>query len=108
MITFNVRILGLDQVQRKLGYSVLVEPEIQAALETFRKRIMDRPGKGIGAARNTMMSSPLPLGLTVESTLAYPRQSGKSWGRKNTSIIRAMAPRVIKKAVQRIEERWGS
>ena len=103
----NVRIQGLESVNPKMDYAFLVEPEIHDALETFKKRV-ERQGKGMGASRNTLSPEIRETGLRVESSLVYPRTVGTAWGRKNERILKGMGPRVMRKTVQRIQERWGS
>lgn len=104
----NVRIEGLDELKKKLNADVLVQPEMDDAMETFTRRVVDRPGKGLGAKRNALSETRNPLSATVGTTLTFPRTTGASWAKKNTSVIRAMSARVMNKAVQRIEERWAS
>ncbi len=103
----NVRLLGYDELKRKLKYDVLVQPEMDDALNTFTRRVIDRPGKGLGSQRNALSESRLALGMTVKSSLIRPRITGRAWGRKNTNIIIGMSSRVMAAAIRRIEARWG-
>lgn len=71
-------------------------------------------GKGLGVQRNTVGSfvDISALTMTVESTHGgkehWPRVKGTAWQRKNIGIIRAMAPRVLRKAADRIVAEMGS
>jgi hypothetical protein len=104
----NVKILGLDELERKLGYSVLLDPSIDEVVNKFGDRI-ERPVKkaGLGIRRNTVSRFNKPLAVTFSSTLHNPRQVGSSWQRKNEAIVKGMAPNVIKAAIRRIEETWS-
>jgi hypothetical protein len=106
MTTRRITVLGLPELEKKLDAEFLAQPELEDARDTFVGRIQ-RGGKGLGAQRNELSAVVRPLGATVFTTLNYPRTKGTSWGRKNEAIVKAMAPRVIKKAARRIEERWG-
>jgi hypothetical protein len=107
MATRNVRIVGLKELEAKCDFDVLVQPEMEDARDTFLGRI-NRQGKGLGAQRNQLSATVQGLGATVESTLNYPRTKGTKWGQKNERVVAAMAPRVIKKAISRIEARWAA
>jgi len=73
------------------------------AIEKISAR-MERGGRGLGARRNTIQTHPHAEDLTslVTSTRNYPRTTGSTWVKKNYGIARAMAPRVLKKAADRI------
>ena len=103
----NIRLVGLDEIQRKLGFDALLTPEFKLALESFEKRFK-RGGKGVGAKRNTLSSEIKPLSVEVETTLHYPRMKGSSWGDKNWKIAKGMSPRVLRKMIKRIKERWAA
>lgn len=105
----NIRIVGLKEIQKKLGADVLLQPEFDDALATFVKRFMRKGRKrGMGAKRNLLSSKVEDLSVIVESSLNYPRTVGEAWGKENWKIANAMAPRVLKKMVKRIQERWSS
>lgn len=102
----NVKIVGLDELQRKCKFDVLVQPEMDDARDTIVARL-ERGGKGLGVQRNVLSTDKQPLGATVTSTLNYPRTRGTAWGRKNEAIAKSMGPNVIKKAIGKIETRWA-
>lgn len=102
----RIAVRGLDRIARMLNVNVLAQPEFDDALATFRQRI-ERKSKGLGAQVNTLMSETQPLSVRTESTLVWPRTVGTAWTLKLHAAIGAMAPRVINKAIQRIEARWG-
>lgn len=105
---FDIQIRGLDEIEKRMDIEVLAQPEFDLALETFRKRIERRPRRaGPGITRNTLMSQTKPLTVTTTSTLHYPRTTGYSWGRTMYAALHAMAPRVVSKAVRRIEARMA-
>lgn len=81
---------------------------VQEALLKVDERI-SRPyaGKRKGRANNTVTAKREELALVEASTLRWPRTSGATWTRKNVAIIRSMAPRVMRKAAQRIAEEMG-
>lgn len=103
----EVKVVGLNELVAKLDWDVLAQPEVALARDSIVERIEGRPGKGLGAKRNTLTSAVEPLSATVQTSLNYPRTKGTSWGRKNEGIVKSMAPRVMKKAVQRMEARWA-
>ena len=102
----TITIKGLEEVTKRLDIDVLAQPEFDAALATFQKRI-ERPSKGLGAKRNTLAATTQPLSIATTSTLVYPRTTGEAWARKMQSAITAMAPNVVRKAVRNIEARWA-
>jgi hypothetical protein len=65
---------------------------------------MSRPrqGKGLGARRNRVRTRPSGLELTVTSTRIWPRTRGTAWTKKNVGVVKSMAPRVMRKAAERI------
>lgn len=75
-----------------------------------RKGAQGSGGRGLGVQRNIIGSYVDITGLTlrVESSRIFPRTTGWSWQRKNIAIVRAMAPRVLKKAADRIVTEMGS
>jgi hypothetical protein len=105
-ITTNVKILGINELLERTDWDVLVQPEMRDAQDTILKRVK-RQGKGLGARRNELAFDVRPLGATVSTSLIYPRTKGTSWGRKNVAAVRAMTPRVLKKAIKRMQERWA-
>ena len=105
MTQLTVKVLGLEELQKRTGWDPMVQPEMDLALDTFKKRIL-RGGPGLGAKRNTLTPTQKPLQLNVETTRINPRTKGISWQRKNTSITRSMSGRVMKKAIQRMQARW--
>lgn len=83
------------------------EAMYQEALEKVAVR-MERGGKGLGAQRNVITQRPDgDLQMRVISTRIYPRTRGTSWVSKNIAITRAMAPRVLRKAADRIVTEMG-
>lgn len=107
MTTREIRVLGLTELVKKCDWDVLAQPEAQAAAETITKRLMRVP-KGLGGQRNELAAETRPLGATITSTLNYPRTTGMAWGRKEYQIANAMAPRVARKMIERIEQRWAA
>lgn len=103
----TVKVAGLNELQEKLNFDLLVQPELPASLESFERRLM-RQGKGLGAKKNTIAVERRTLMAAAQSTLNTPRTTGSSWQRKNTRIVQAMAPRVFAKMAKQIEERWAS
>lgn len=61
-----------------------------------------RQGKGLGARRNTIDHQRRGLELTVDTSKIRPRTKGTAWQKKNVGIIKSMAPRVARKAAERI------
>jgi len=106
MAVKEVRIRGLEELERKLGMAVLVDPAMHEALETIGARL-ERQGKGLGARRNVVTREAHSMGARIVSTLKSPRQTGGSWVRKNEAIFNAMSGRVVGAAIRRIEARWA-
>lgn len=106
MATRNVKVLGLNELQAKCDFDVLVQPEIYDARDTILGRMM-RGGKGLGVQRNTLSAQVQGLGATVETTLVPPRTKGTAWGRYQEKVVKGIVTRnAINKAIRRIEERW--
>lgn len=105
----NIRLEGLPELLAKLDTKYLVQPEMEHAMDTFTQRVMTRRGSGLGAKRAVLAEAVTPFEVSsITSSKKNPRNTGKAWLRKNERIIGAMAPRVLAKAVERIEERWAS
>lgn len=103
----TVRVVGLDDLQRKLSDAVLLDSQLERVRDKIVSRIVDRPGKGAGARANSLRAEVTPLGATVVSTLNNPRQTGRAWQDKNAAIVKALAPRVIGKELKdEIESAW--
>lgn len=66
-------------------------------------------GRGLGTQRNTVgtVVDINAITLTAESTLIFPRTTGRAWAQKNMAIVRAMAPRVMRKTALRIVGELG-
>lgn len=79
----------------------------QEAIEKIATR-MERGGKGLGSKRNTISHrADGELQERVSSTRIWPRTKGTSWQSKNIGIAKAMAPRVLRKAAERIVGELG-
>ena len=107
MSGITIKVKGLNELTAKTDWDVLLQPEIEPALETIGKR-MERQGKGLGAKRNSLTRETQPLGARVRSSLNPPRTTGQSWQEKNEAVVKSMAPRVLAKMVKRVEERWAA
>jgi len=112
----RVRIEGLNELRKKCDWDFLAQPEMEDARDTIVARML-RGGKGQGVKRNTLTptvypissASTSPLAATVESTLNWPRTKGTSWGRYQEKVIKGIVARnAVRKAIQRIEQRWAS
>jgi hypothetical protein len=101
-IDINVTLKG-HLFEKKIDETVK-KALVQEVLVKVGER-MDRQGKGLGAKRNRITKKQAAeLELLVESTRIWPRTKGTAWTRKNIAIVKAMAPRVMRKAAQRIAE----
>lgn len=86
----------------------VVEEAIVGEILTKVEERTRRGGRGLGAQRNVIGHERLqPLSLITTSTLNWPRTRGTAWQRKNIGIVRAMAPRVGRRAAERIAEEMG-
>lgn len=103
----DIEVTGIREIERKLQASILLDPALERARDTFVSRIVDRPGKGLGATRNQLSTRMESLGARITTTLHNPRQVGSAWQRKNQQLANAMAPRVIDAAISDIESRWA-
>lgn len=105
----TLKLENIEQVLARLDFDVLAQPEMEGARDTIVKRIM-RGGKGKGAKKNTLTATVTSglLGATVRSTLSHPRTRGTAWGRYQEKVVGGIvAKNAVKKAVQRIEQRWA-
>jgi len=67
-------------------------------------------GRGKGVQRNVVSQrfNPSDMELRIYTTSVYPRRrKAGSFKRKNIAIIRSMAPRVMRKAAERIAAEMG-
>ena len=87
-------------------FSKKIDQVVKAAMieETLEKigQRMERGGKGLGAKRNIISRQTAALEMGVQSTRHFPRTRGTAWTQKNVAIVKAMAPRVLRKAALRI------
>lgn len=85
----------------------------EEALQKIDQRLMRRGiygsgGKGRGVRRNIVEHArDDDLAIEVSSTLRWPRTKGTTWTKKNVAIVKAMAPRVLRKAADRIVQEMG-
>ena len=106
MVVKEVKILGLDELRAKLPFDVLVQPELDDAVQTVTSRML-RGGKGAGVRNNTLLASYQPLGATVQTTRIFPRTKGTAWARYQEKVVKGIvAVNAVKKAIERIEARW--
>jgi len=83
------------------------EQIVEQVLSKIEERTR-RGGRGVGVRRNTIRHDHRgALELLVSSTRIWPRTRGTAWQRKNIGIIKAMAPRVARKAAERIAAELG-
>lgn len=117
MTDFNVSLRGLPEIQAKLGYDTLLEPEMEEAVETIFARPLRvrKKNQGLGLKNNTVAVSRSPVAETssplagqASSTLIWPRRTGAAWLRYNIAAVRKMAPNVFRAAIRKIEARWAS
>lgn len=85
----------------------IVEKQLVSEVLTKVEERTRRQGRGLGAKRNTVGHDRNGLVLNIDTTFNHPRRTGASWQRKNIGIIKAMAPRVMRKAAARIAEEMG-
>lgn len=105
----NLKVIGLPQMVSKLDFDRLVKPPVEDEIrDKVEERWTRRRRKGLGARRNTLMSEVEPMKATVTTTLRNPRTVGSAWQRALLKAGRAMLPRVVRKAIQRIEGAWAS
>jgi hypothetical protein len=83
-----------DTIKRALVEEVLMKVDERA----------QRQGKGLGAQRNRVERRLRGTELEIDTTRIWPRTKGTAWTRKQIAITKAMAPRVMRKAAQRIVE----
>lgn len=89
----------VDDVVKK----AIVEETLQKINERLgRKGAEGSGGKGLGVKRNIVSRQLTGTVLTADTTKVWPRTRGTSWQRKNIAIIKAMAPRVLRKTADRI------
>lgn len=104
----TIRILGLEELKKKLNGAFLVQPEIGPALDTVAKRGA-RGGKGLGAQNNPIGVSAQPLSRVLSTPLNFPRTRGTSWLAANLRrFLPAVARNALNKAARGITARWAS
>lgn len=109
----TIKVLGLEELEQKCQTSILLDPAIEEGINTIKDRML-RQGKGLGAKRNVLAAtstggSGLAFpGAEIRTSLVWPRTTGSSLKRKDEAIFKAMSGNVIRKAIQRIRDRWGA
>lgn len=119
----TVRIEGLAELQHKLDGDFLLQPEIEAALDTVAKR-GQRGGSGLGARMNPIAVEAQDLRRTLITPLAgrrlagepfNPRTKGTAWLKKNigaggygAGTLGSVARNALKSAAKKIAARWAS
>jgi hypothetical protein len=89
----------VDAVVKK----AIVEETLQKISERLgRKGAQGSGGKGLGVKRNIVDRQLSDISLEVDTTKIWPRTKGTSWNRENVAIVKAMAPRVLRKTAARI------
>jgi len=87
----------------------VVEEAVGAEIITKIEERTRRGGRGLAAQRNTITHERhADNELQIVSTAIWPRVTGRAWAGKNIGIIRAMAPRVARRTVERIAAELGS
>lgn len=85
--------------------SVVRNAIVTETMKKIEKRLR-RKGRKLGRKRNPIGPGELTLGndvtLVMTSTTNWPRTKGTAWKNKNVAIIKAMAPRVLRKTAKRI------
>lgn len=127
----TIKVVGLDELQKKLGHAVLLDPAAEDALETIGARIAKPSGKKIGVLRNKIgRHSAGHLKQNVTTTLAEagphyvrkgatrrpgtprpgwqkyatwynPRLKGQSWFKYQQKLVRGAFGRNVIKAMVR-------
>lgn len=108
VVEMMAQVRGYKAFVAASGWDVLVQPEMDDVLESARKRVVDRPGKGLGARVNSLTPEVRTLGMTVETTLVWPRTKGTSWGNTNVRVLRSVIARAMEKAIGRMTARWAA
>ena len=87
-------------IPKVLGDAIITE-----VMEKVEKRVR-RKGRKAGRKRNPIGPGNIRrhdgVSMTLTSSLNWPRTSGGKWAQKNMAAIKAMAPRVIRKAGRRM------
>jgi hypothetical protein len=113
--------MALNVTVRGPLFSKKIDAVVKAAMidECMRKiqvRLDRPPPKKLLGMRRNPVRTKLSAALGNDSVLTFehvesrfhsPRRTGSSWTRKNVGIIKAMAPRVLRKAAKRITEELG-
>lgn len=100
----NVKVVKYPAIMRG---QILIQPEVEAGLDTLADRLA-RKGKGAGERNNQMNLSRAALSRRFGFGITHwPRRTG--WAKKAYSrrIFVSMAPRVVKKIIERIAARWS-
>jgi len=91
----EVKVAGLAKLERFLDGKLILQPEIEPALDSVAKRWL-RKGKGLGEQRNTLSVAAEPLSRSLSTTLRAPRTTG---GSRRQANVRRYLPPVIRNAV---------
>ena len=90
-------------IPKVLGDAIIAE-----VMEKVEKRVRrpKKTGHNLGRKRNPIGPGDIRrrdgVSMTLTSSLNWPRMSGGKWVQKNMAAIKAMAPRVIRKAGRRM------
>lgn len=74
----------------------------------MRKGAQGSGGRGKGVLRNTVSDRVGDMEVRVASTLRSPRTRGTKWIGKNIAITKSMAPRVLRRAAERLAAEMGN
>ena len=97
------------KINKSVKDAIIEECLLKLNARLMRSGTRGSGGKGLGVQRNIVGSfvDTTAMQLTVESSLIFPRRTGRAWAQKNIAIVRAMAPRVMRKTAQRIVGELG-
>lgn len=101
-IDVNVTVRG-PLFRRKID-EVVKRSIIEEVLLKVEERV-ERQGKGLASRINFVDAKIKDLELTEHSTLRYPRTTGAAKQRRDVRAVKALAPRVMQRAAERIVER---
>lgn len=106
MSALNIEVMLRGPLFTKKIDDVVADALIHEALDKVEERMERSAHSGgrnaLGRRRNIVTQERHGLTLDIASTLRNPRQTGRSWQDKNTSIIKSMTRNVLRKAAQRM------
>jgi hypothetical protein len=111
-VAVSVKIPGLKELEKRLDDKLLVQPEIEKALDTISQRplrVSKKAGGQLGIKNNLVTVKPaMALSREVSTSLNWPRTRGTAWNKKVIGQMKAVSQNALKAAFVRMKARFDA